>query len=381
MTPPSPKRAAPSPPVNAKAPSNDDMKRDERLTTLLLSWFDAHHRKLPFRLEKNAYVTWISEIMLQQTQVKTMLPYFERWMARFPNLETLAHAEESDVLEAWQGLGYYSRGRNLHRTAQLLVKERRATLPESPEELLKLPGIGRYTAGAIASIAYGRPVPAVDGNVIRVICRVDAIHGDPKRDPTEGQVWQRAAALVSRADPGRLNQALMELGALICTPKRPACGHCPLLANCRGRKLGLVERLPEVTKAKPPEPRHVVIVYSRRGKDVLLGHQPESAPHWAHLHVMPYVEVTGETTDERRKIAIEGFREVLPSLKLVKSQLVATHRYPITRFRFLAEVYATGPLERAPSTYQYVSLTKATRLALPAPHRKLLERLTTVETT
>ncbi|MGC4069810.1 MAG: A/G-specific adenine glycosylase [Polyangiaceae bacterium] len=383
MTSPSRKRATaatlPSS-KDASARARGDANRDDDIAVALLEWFDANHRKLPFRSKKDAYVTWISEIMLQQTQVKTMLPYFDRWMARFPDLRTLANAAESDVLEAWQGLGYYSRGRNLHRTAQLLVNEGRGVLPDTPEELLKLPGIGRYTAGAIASIAYGHAVPAVDGNVIRVICRVDALRGDPKRDPTAEQVWQRATALVSRADPGRLNQALMELGALVCTPKRAACGHCPLLTSCKGRKLGIVDRLPEVAKSRPPEPRHVVLLYARKGKEVLLGHQPESAPHWARLHVLPYVEVTGETAEERRKAALEAFRDVLPGLRLTKSQLVATHRYPITRFRFHAEVYAAGALERLSPTYRYVSLSKAAQLALPAPHRKLLDRLTAADT-
>jgi A/G-specific adenine glycosylase len=317
--------------------------------------------------------------MLQQTQVKTMLPYFERWMSRFPNLQALAKAQESDVLEAWQGLGYYSRGRNLHRTAQLLVRDGGGVLPADPEALLKLPGIGRYTAGAIASIAYGHSVPAVDGNVVRVLCRLDALTGDPKRDPTAEQVWQRAATLVSLSDPSRLNQALMELGALVCTPKRPACGHCPLLHQCRGRKLGIAETLPETAKAKPPESRYVVVLYSRRRKEVLLRKQPASVAHWAGLYVLPYVEVTGKTVEDRRKDAQERFRETTPGLELASPEVVATQRYPITRFRFLAEVYAAGSPGRLPTGCEYVTPQTASQLALPAPHRKLLDRLTSVE--
>ena len=235
----------------------------------LLAWFDEHQRQLPWRHVEDAYAVWVSEIMLQQTQVATVIDYFERWMERFPTVEALAIAEVEEVLEMWSGLGYYRRARYLHRAAGVVVDAHAGALPETVSELKALPGIGPYTAGAIASIAFGQPEPLVDGNVMRVLSRVDAIEGDPKRAPAKGYIWGLAAELVDSQRPGDFNQALMELGSQICTPGDPKCSICPVRPWCKGFSTGAPEQFPSpgrVIKQRPMRARSCVVYTEREGK-------------------------------------------------------------------------------------------------------------------
>jgi len=233
----------------------------------LAAWFKAGHRKLPWRATRDPYAIWVSEVMLQQTQVATAAPYFQRFMARFPTVQALADAPVGHVLKAWEGLGYYSRARDLHRGAGIIAGRYGGELPRSAQGLRKLPGIGRYTAGAIASIAFGRPEPAVDGNVRRVLCRVFAIDKDPSRKATQDQLWALAGRLVPRKNPGLFNQAVMELGATVCLPRRPRCTICPLETHCRARRAKRQEQLPR-RKKRRPLPHHdiAVGVIWRRGR-------------------------------------------------------------------------------------------------------------------
>jgi A/G-specific adenine glycosylase len=372
---PQKKRSASRLPQERKNTNCDDAVRDRAIVSRLCAWFDTARRDLPFRQGKNAYATWVSEIMLQQTQVKTVIPYFERWMQRFPSVEALADATEADVLSAWQGLGYYSRARNLHRAAKLVVANHAGRLPRESTALLELPGIGRYTAGAISSIAYDQPEPAVDGNVIRVLCRLDALRGDPRQRPLAEALWERAAKLVQVSDPSRFNQALMELGALLCTPNKPACALCPLVGHCRGQALGLTEQLPELLKAKKPEKRHVIVLFSERRGAVLLRHQPETATHWTKLYVLPYFECVEKTVDARRNVTLSHLRQAAPRVHFTTSEPLTQLTYPITRFRFHAEIYAVRALTPLPEHSRYHSLEAAQQLAMPAPHRRLLKLL------
>jgi len=204
-------------------------------------------------------------MMLQQTQVRTVIPYFQSWMQRFPNVRALANADESDVLHAWQGLGYYSRARNLRRAAQEMLRVHDGRVPERVAELLALPGIGPYSAGAIASIAYGHAEPLVDGNVIRVLSRLFALRGDPNKAPLKAELWARARALVPAEAPGDFNQSLMELGATVCTPRAPRCAACPLASHCQALARDLVETLPELPKRSKATPVHVVSAIAMRG--------------------------------------------------------------------------------------------------------------------
>ena len=210
----------------------------------LLEWYDTHRRTMPWREEGSAYRTWVSEIMLQQTRVDTVIPYFERFMDAFPTVDALAEAPLDEVLVLWAGLGYYSRARNLHKCAGVVVREYDGVFPETAAELMKLPGIGRYTAGAIASIAFGEAAPLVDGNVIRVFSRWENLEADVSETTTKKELWALAESWVPQERPGDYNQALMELGALVCTPKNPGCRECAVGQFCSALEAGTVLQRP-----------------------------------------------------------------------------------------------------------------------------------------
>lgn len=237
----------------------------------LLSFYDTRRRDLPWRRDPNPYRVWVSEIMLQQTRVEAVIPYYERWLRRFPSLEALANAEPDEVLRAWEGLGYYSRARNLHTAARLVRECHAGDVPEDPAALRRLPGVGAYTAGAIASIAYGRPEPAVDGNVRRVLARLLDV-----AEPSAAWLREVAGAVVPRDRPGDFNQALMELGATVCTPRSPRCATCPVASLCRARARGTVERRPRVRRQAPvPSYLYAVVVVVTPAGETLLERRPE----------------------------------------------------------------------------------------------------------
>ncbi|MGH0033350.1 MAG: A/G-specific adenine glycosylase [Myxococcota bacterium] len=237
------------------------------LRAKLLRWYRANRRDLPWRRTRDPYAIWVSELMLQQTRVETVIPYYERFLARFPDVQALADAPLDDVLTHWAGLGYYSRARNLHRAAQQVLDEHGGALPDDAESLRALPGIGRYTAGAVASIAFERPEPVVDGNVVRVLSRLHAIDGDVRSPVVVERLWEEAAALARGPSPGDLNQALMELGATVCTPRAPRCLACPWERDCRAHRAGDPESLPVKSKAtKVRDVEAVAGVVERGGK-------------------------------------------------------------------------------------------------------------------
>lgn len=223
-------------------------QRATPLRRALIAWFAREQRELPWRATRDPYAILVSELMLQQTRVDVVIPYFERFMQRFPDARTLAAAPEAAVLAAWSGLGYYRRARFLQAAAHAIVDEHRGAFPRSHDAILTLPGVGPYTAGAIASIAFGLPVPLVDGNVARVLARWFALDGDQRSSADQKRLWAIADALVDAANPGDFNQSLMELGACICTPRAPRCSSCPVARECDAKKLGDPERFPA---AKP----------------------------------------------------------------------------------------------------------------------------------
>src|ERR1051325_2007068 len=217
-----------------------------RLSSKLLDWYNKNKRTLPWRghASRSAYAVWVSEIMLQQTRVEAVIPYFERWMRLFPDVHTLANASEQDVLNAWEGLGYYSRARNLHKAAKIVTEQYNGKIPRDLNELRKLPGIGRYTLGAIASIAFGMNVAALDGNIKRVYARIFDI-SIPVDSPTgEKILWQLADENLPHGQAGDYNQALMDLGATICVPKNPRCLICPVMKLCKARQNGTQNERP-----------------------------------------------------------------------------------------------------------------------------------------
>ncbi|MDD5466306.1 MAG: A/G-specific adenine glycosylase [Anaerolineales bacterium] len=244
------------------------------LAAPLLAWYAAHARQLPWRGENNPYKVWVAEVMLQQTQVETVKPYYQRWMERFPTLRALAEASQQEVLAAWEGLGYYGRARKLHQAAQVVMCEHGGRIPEEVERLARLPGVGRYTAGAIASIAFGKDAAAVDGNQRRVLARVFNLE-EPLNTPAgERRLWELAEAHLPKSQAGAFNQALMDLGAMVCTQRAPACGLCPLAEFCQARRLGVQEGRP-VRRGKAPTPRYqVAAAVIRREGRVLITQRP-----------------------------------------------------------------------------------------------------------
>jgi A/G-specific adenine glycosylase len=224
-----------------------------RVSDALVAWYRSARRDLPWRRTRDAYAIWISEVMLQQTRVETVIPYYARFLSALPTVHALAEAPLDRVLELWSGLGYYRRARLLHRGAQDVARDHRGVLPHDAKTLAGIAGIGRYTAGAIASIAFGERAPVVDGNVARVISRLDAREEDPASPNGKRALWSRAEALAACDHPGDLNQALMELGATICTPKNPKCAACPISNSCIAREKKIAHELPRVARRKKPK--------------------------------------------------------------------------------------------------------------------------------
>lgn len=240
----------------------------------LLKWYRRNHRDLPWRKTSDPYAIWLSEIMLQQTRVETVIEYYERFLKRFPTVYDLARAKEDDVLKLWEGLGYYSRALNLHETAKIIVDRRNGVFPQTVDDLLPLPGIGRYTAGAIASIAFGKRAPVLDGNVKRILSRVYAIESRIDRSETVNRMWRIMEDLVPVRSPGDFNQSMMELGARICLPKKPLCDNCPLKRWCNAFAQDCPEMYPSRKVAKVlPHYEVVAAAIYKRGR-YLLGKRP-----------------------------------------------------------------------------------------------------------
>lgn len=259
--------------MNATSP----MKQPLSIAAPLLAWWDAGHSDLPWRRSRDPYAIWVSEIMLQQTQVATVIPYYERWMARFPTVEALAKAPLDDVLKLWEGLGYYSRARNLHTAAQTVLIKFDGRLPQTAVELMRLKGIGPYTAGAIASIAFDQATAVLDGNVIRILSRLTDFSQDVTLTSSKNSLWQLANSLVPAQRPGDYNQALMELGQKICLPAKPLCLLCPLYELCLARQRGSQLERP-VRPARRQTPHYdvvaAVIWHAEKADTFLIGQRP-----------------------------------------------------------------------------------------------------------
>ncbi|WP_017728957.1 A/G-specific adenine glycosylase [Halalkalibacterium ligniniphilum] len=279
----------------------------EKFQEDLISWFEAHKRDLPWRENKDPYRVWVSEIMLQQTRVDTVIPYFQAFMRHFPTIDALAEAEEEKVLKAWEGLGYYSRVRNLQTAVREVKEHYGGQVPATKEEISKLKGVGPYTAGAILSIAYGKPEPAVDGNVMRVLSRILLIEDDIAKAKTrkifEGILYE----LISKENPSFFNQGLMELGALVCTPTSPGCLLCPVREHCRAYEAGMQSSLP--VKAKKQKPKHkqiaALILRNEEGK-VLIQRRPDTGL-LAKLWQFPNEETT--SLEKEKEELIHYFRK------------------------------------------------------------------------
>lgn len=297
----------------------------------LLAWFDRHRRDLPWRRTRDPYAVWISEVMLQQTRVETVLPYYKRFLERFPTVEALASAEVDEALALWSGLGYYRRARQLHAAARRIVESGQG-FPRTLEGLQLLPGIGSYTAAAVASIAFGVPAPVLDGNVERVMCRWLALGDDPKSGGARRQLLAAAAGLLDPERPGDSNQALMEMGATICTPRRPKCLLCPIASGCRAAAEGDPERYPAPRVKREAERRRLLVAVVEDASGVLLFRRPDDSELLAGTWELPWVE-KGEGDAEAALAARYGGRwELGPKIADVRHGItyrdleVAVHR-------------------------------------------------------
>jgi len=354
----------------------------QNIRAALLGWYARRRRNLPWRNTRDPYCIWVSEIMLQQTRVQSVVGYYERWVRRFPSVETLASADSEEVLRAWEGLGYYSRARNLQRAAQQMVSEHGARVPRSIEQLRALPGIGPYSAGAIASIAYDADEPVVDGNVIRVLTRLFGLAGNPRRGPLAGRIWQLARHLLPAGKAADFNQALMELGATVCAPRGPRCAECPVAKHCRALALDRVEAFPEL----PPRPalseeRRAAAVVSRAGRLLVLRAGP-SATRWAGMWQFPDLKLAPEQ-DAQASLPRAVAESTGVAIEL--GERLHSFQHHVTRFRILIDVYRARAVRgRARASgdgeVRWCTPDALPGLAMPLFHRKIARAVSAATT-
>jgi A/G-specific adenine glycosylase len=307
------------------------------LARKLLSWFKRHARDLPWRRTRDLYAIWISEIMLQQTQVVTVIPFYERFLGRFPDINSLAAAPEHDVLKLWEGLGYYRRARQLHAAAKTIVTDYRGRFPNSIDAVRSLPGIGRYTAGAILSIGLDQRLPILEANTIRVLSRLIAYRGDPRSAAGQQRLWAAAESILPSRDCGPFNQALMELGSEICTPRMPRCAECPVRAICTAHQRRAVHQIPRPPTKTNYENVSEIAVVIRRGQRVLL-RQCQPGERWAGLWDFPRFPARDKSsTNHQQEIAAQT--RDLVGIKIQAAEPLATLKHGVTRFRITLHCY------------------------------------------
>tara|TARA_B100000029_G_scaffold480149_1_gene527879 strand:- start:1955 stop:3028 length:1074 start_codon:yes stop_codon:yes gene_type:complete len=344
-----------------------ERQKARRLVSRLLDWYDANERDLPWRQSRDAYGVWVSEVMLQQTQVAAVIPYWERWMRRLPTLTALARAREGTILKLWAGLGYYSRARNLQKAARVIVKEHGGEVPRDAEALRGLPGVGRYTAGAVASIAFDKPEPVVDGNVARVLARVFAVEGDVKSGTANEWLWDLAKAMVSATGRcGDLNQSLMELGAMVCRPRGAQCEVCPLKRSCEARRRGAVGKFPQVTKREALENcRWRVLVLEQAGR-WLVRQRPAEGVNGG-LWEFPTLELR-----EGNGKMKPGWASGLAGGRVRGTRRWFSFKHSITRHRILVEAWRGSCVG---GEGRWVTARELSGLALAGAHGKVWRRL------
>ncbi len=370
----------------------------------MLDWFAANARDLPWRRTRDPYAVWVSEIMLQQTQVKTVIPFWNRWMSELPTIEAAANAPSAKIHKLWEGLGYYTRVRNLQKAAQQIVAQHGGKFPEKFDDVLALSGIGRYTAGAICSIAFNQPTPILDGNVIRVLTRVFGIAENPKEKATNARLWSLAEELVKRAahlnsssssrreeahsknnqslltsaatlgNCSALNQSLMELGALICTPRSPQCLLCPVQTLCVAFKESRTEELPNLGKREAATARRFIAFVVEHNGKLLVRQRPAGVVN-AHLWEFPNVEV-GARLGEPQELLAEFDVLRVTDPRSVKLEPLCTVKHSITRYRITLEAFKVS-LKQSPAKMDGVWKTPAqlSALAFTSAHKKVLGAL------
>ena len=348
---------------------------DPAFASKLLEWFDQSATEMPWRGQRDPYRIWLSEVMLQQTRIAAADGYYRRFLERFPTVESLAEVSLNEVLKLWEGLGYYARARNLHRVAQLIVKEHQGQFHASAEALQTLPGIGRYTAAAIASIAFGEAVAVLDGNVVRVLTRLMDIPDEVSQPAVMNRLWAEASELLSAKRPGDYNQALMDLGRMICTPRRPACQHCPVREFCLAAANGTMDQRP-VKKPKAPLPlvRAAAAVIRDQAGRLLLVQRPEEGllgglwmlPGGHCLPGESYAECLQRSLLETIGIEIRTGKEMAAT-----TQTLAHFRLRLRAFA--CELVAETPTGE--TRWAWVASTELSRYSLGKADRDIVERL------
>lgn len=336
----------------------------------LLSWYERHARDLPWRRSRDPYRVWVSEVMLQQTQVDAVRPYFERFTAAFPTVADLAAADEQQVLRLWEGLGYYRRARSLHAAAKQVVGQLAGRMPDHVAGLLELPGIGRYTAGAIVSIAYDKPAPILEANTIRLYTRLVAYEGAPTSAAGQRFLWGVAEQLLPKKNVARFNQALMELGSLVCTPTAPKCDECPLRSQCRALKQGSLDQLGATTrKLDFTDVRQAAVVVSKG--DRVLVRQCQEGERWAGMWDFPRFDVDAEgPLFASEEIAKKVHAQT--GVRCEPGSLITTLKHGVTRFRITLDCYeahATGGRVKRPA--QWMTPNEVLGLPLSVTGRRL----------
>jgi len=373
----------------------DTEQKKTYFSTELLAWYRKHRRDLPWRRSRNPYYIWISEVMLQQTRVDTVIPYFHRFIERFPTVESLAEAPEEDVLKLWEGLGYYSRARNLQGAVREVHERYGGIVPNTKEEISSLKGVGPYTSGAVLSIAYNIPEPAVDGNVMRVLSRYFLIEEDIMKGSTRVWMEKLAKELIPDGAAGDFNQGLMELGALVCTPRSPHCLTCPVMAHCAAREAGMEEALPVKKKAKPPRPEHRMAALiegtgAQAGR-VLIRQRPQEgllARMWELPHAevpFAYAAASAEPTLVELQPSVSALADRLaeetvaiePERWFMKTEHTFSHIHwemQVVVCRLASSLLPSGSEFPLPSHYQWLDRESMGQYAFPNVFLRILNR-------
>jgi A/G-specific adenine glycosylase len=339
----------------------------------LLRWFRRHARPLPWRRDRDPYRIWVSEAMLQQTQVATVIPYYDRFLARFPTLAALARADLSEVLRLWEGLGYYRRARHLHAAARAVVSDHDGVVPREPAAFAALPGVGRYTVGAVLSQAYDLPLPLVDGNVQRALARLFLRAASANSTSEKRWAWTMAQKLLPRRAAGAFNQSLMELGQVICVPRRPLCRQCPLTKCCAAHRAGRQNRIPAPRPAVKVSAVNEVAAVIQSGRRYLLVQRPDDALRWAGLWEFPHGE---RLADETERACARRLAQALTGWRIAPRRRLTTIRHTITRFRitldcWLAEPRAGRWRSAFYRAHAWVTAAELTSYPLSKPQREL----------
>ena len=342
----------------------------------LIGWYAERARDLPWRRTSNPYPIWISEIMLQQTTVAAVIPYFQRFMTRFPTLVELASAEETEILRYWEGLGYYSRARNIHRAARLIVEQNSGLFPSDLSELRLLPGIGRYTAGAIASFAFDQRAPIVEANTLRLYCRLLGYEGDPRSKAGQETLWSFAESILPQTQPGQVNQALMELGATVCTPRDPACPVCPVHAYCRAFRLGQQSAIPRPKPKVEITAVTEVSIAIRNGPRYLLRKRTPSE-RWAGLWDFIRFEIAHDCPATPEEMIVLSTLE-RSGLSVELGPKVAEFKHGVTRYRITLKCFTAirlrGRLKKG-EEWQWISPEDLKKFPLSVTARQFAQCL------